>query len=222
MEQNQIVNNTSNSQIKRPIQLWRELRAVLNTDRVNHCPVNIFKHKTDYDHFCIIYFQLHPLLKKLYYIPNGISKYIAEYATGFFDECDNCKTYVHIFFEECIDKPVTFWVTSKCINDKYSFIKISCLCTACAQHRLLVHAVHDDIPEIWFKVKKCTKMKKLMVAYANRNGVLADTLSFEFQMEFGHEKKKVFIMNDMTPYDLGMKDEDPINVSNNGLIDTNI
>eukprot|EP01084_Bolivina_argentea_P068379 124470_1 len=220
MKQNQIANNTSNtsipnSQTKRPIELWQELRAGANAKRAYHFPlwnfrdeISTFKHDMDYDHFCIVYFKLHPLLNTLYDIPAGISKYIAEYATGFFDTCDNCKSNVHIFYGDHTDKTINFRITSKCVKDKYPFINISCLCNSCKTHHINIKTVGDGT-EVFFRLKTSTRMKKLMKARAVYRGT-TNKLLYTFQI---NEKQKVFIMNEMTAHDLGMKDEDIIHVS---------
>merc|ERR1711994_120507 len=60
----------------------------------------------------------------------------------------------------------------------------------------------QDGTEVYFKVKKTTKLKKLMDAYCARVGKEAGSIRFLFDGDR--------IAPDSTPNDLGMEDEDEI------------
>ena len=70
--------------------------------------------------------------------------------------------------------------------------------------RRMAHPHWQDGTEIFFKCKPHTQMKKLMEAYAARQGVQLRALRFLFDGER--------IQEGQTPQDLGLEDQDSIDV----------
>ncbi|KAF6734917.1 Small ubiquitin-related modifier 1 [Oryzias melastigma] len=75
------------------------------------------------------------------------------------------------------------------------YFELQCLC---------VHFCPQDSSEIHFKVKMTTHLKKLKESYSQRQGVAASTLRFLFEGQR--------IADNQTPKELGMEDEDVIEV----------